>query len=60
MVGVVLIVRPPFLFPPPEVANDIANNVTNTSGFWDISADPSRGGSTVTLFQLPTFLSTGE
>ena len=42
MIGVILIVRPPFLFP---------NKGVNVSDpFWDYSADDTRGNSSVVLF----------
>ena len=43
IVGVVLIVRPPFIFP------DNKDNVT-LDPFWDYHADDTRGNSSVVLF----------
>ena len=47
MAGIVLIVRPPFIFPPKDDGN------VTSSALWDISADDTRGnGGNMTLFTL--------
>ena len=48
MAGIVLIVRPPFLFPPKDDGN------LTSSAFWDVSADDTRGerDGNMTLFTL--------
>jgi hypothetical protein len=49
MIGIVLIVRPPFLFP---VITEV-----QMDPFWDYTADATRGNSTVVLFDATWLLS---
>ena len=52
MTGVILIVRPPFIFPAGSDVNVTSSdtNLTSMTPLWDFSADDTRGQSEVVLF----------